>query len=330
MSTSFTPDCFDGLHVLVVGDVILDHYLVGRAERISPEAPVPVLRHEEERYSLGGAANVALNITHLGATAHLVAVLGADQGGQRLRSLLQEQGISDAYLLTDQSRQTTQKTRILARQQQLLRYDVEHTHEVMEELEALLLDRVQHLLKTTSVDVIVLQDYNKGLLTTTFIQSLIELAQAHRIPTLADPKKANFLSYRGITWFKPNLREVNEALGLKLDDRHPEANRLEYISKEIRQHLNNDYTLITLGEQGLFLSYDTGVQWAATKPRAVADVCGAGDTVISIVALCVGAGLDLPTTLKLANLAGGQVCEHVGVVPVNRVQLWKEYQQESH
>lgn len=329
MSTPFTPTSFDGIHALVVGDVILDHYLSGRVERISPEAPVPVLSHEVERYSLGGAANVALNISALGATAHLVTVLGADASGQELRRLLREAHLSDAYLLTDAQRMTTRKTRFLARNQQLLRYDVEQTHPLAEALADQLLLKVEQLLEEQPIRVLILQDYNKGLLTPRLIAALIDRAKKKGVVTLADPKKANFLSYKGVDWFKPNLREVNEALGANLDDRQLRAVDLQRIGAQIRHILGNQHTLITLGEQGLFVEAAQTYIWARTRARAVADVCGAGDTVISVVALCAGAGLGLDTTLKLANLAGGQVCEHVGVVPVNKTQLWNEYQQNK-
>lgn len=328
MKTTFTPHSFEHLHALVVGDIILDHYLIGKVERISPEAPVPVVLHEEERYRLGGAANVALNMAALGATPHLVAVVGQDEGGARLVDLLEQEGIVHNTLVKEEQRVTTQKTRILARQQQLVRYDIEHTHPIQPETAAAILTQVKATLEQYPIQVLVLQDYNKGLLTPQLIADLIKLAKAHGVTTLADPKKANFLSYKGIDWFKPNLREVNEALETDLDERHLIALDLQLVGNEIRSILQSQYTLITLGAQGIFVTADQYTGWARTRSRTVADVCGAGDTVISVVALCAGAQIDLRTTLRLANLAGGQVCERVGVVPVDRQQLWEEYQHD--
>ena len=290
---------------------------------------MPVVLHEAERYSLGGAANVALNIKALGAQAHLVAVVGTDAGAQQLQQQLEREGLSADCLLSDPSRRTTKKTRIMARHQQLLRYDVEDTHPLDPVLEEKVLQQVQTIAQQHSIGVLVLQDYNKGVLTPNLITALIAWANDHNIVTLADPKKANFLSYKGVDWFKPNLREVNEALEISLDDRQLNEPDLQRAATVIRHTLANRYTLITLGEQGLFVATENQSLWATTKARAVADVCGAGDTVISVVALCAGAGLSLETTLQLANLAGGQVCEHVGVVPVNKAQLWAEFQQNN-
>lgn len=329
MKTVFTRHSFDHLHALVVGDIILDHYLIGRVERISPEAPVPVVLHEEERYRLGGAANVALNMASLGATPHLVAVVGQDKGGARLIDLLEQEGLAHSTLIEEEGRVTTQKTRILARQQQLVRYDLEQTHPIQPSTTTAILTQVKAILEQYPIQVLVLQDYNKGLLTPPLIAGLIKMAKAHGVTTLADPKKANFLSYKGIDWFKPNLREVNEALEANLDEHHLTTLDLQRVGAEIRSILESQHILITLGAQGIFVAADQYTEWARTHSRTVADVCGAGDTVISVVALCAGAQIDLKTTLRLANLAGGQVCERVGVVPVDRRQLWEEYQHDQ-
>ena len=320
---------FDALNILVVGDVIIDHYLVGKVERISPEAPVPVVLHEQERYCLGGAANVALNIKAMGATPHLLAVVGQDKGYQQLVQLLEQSNIQHHYLFTDPTRRTTLKTRIMARQQQLLRYDYENTHAVTVDLEKKIIEQVTRILAQEPIDALVLQDYNKGLLSVSLIEQLIQVAKNKGVITLADPKKANFTAYRGVDWFKPNLREINEGLDLNIDEKSPSTIALKEATEVLRQLLDNQHTVITLGAKGLYAASPTTAEWLPTKEHAVADVCGAGDTVISVVAVAAAAKLPWKTILKLANIAGGQVCERVGVVAVDRQMLLQEYRKEE-
>ncbi|MFK7798926.1 MAG: bifunctional heptose 7-phosphate kinase/heptose 1-phosphate adenyltransferase [Aureispira sp.] len=327
MREKFLDNSFDQLNILVVGDVILDHYLFGKAERISPEAPVPVVLHEEERYCLGGAANVALNIKSLGATPHLLSITGEDAGHQQLVQLLEQANIHQHYLFSDPTRRTTLKTRVIARQQQLLRYDYENTHEIDATLQQKIVKKIEQIFSQTTVNAVILQDYNKGLLTTGLIEQIITLAKKWNVITLADPKKANFLSYKQVDWFKPNLREINEGLGLNINERTPTAQALKEAAIKVQQQLNNEYTLITLGAKGLYASSKKKTILMPTKERAVVDVCGAGDTVISVVAVAAAAQLQWETILKLANIAGGQVCEFVGVVAVNKEMLLQEYRE---
>ena len=327
MREKILDNSFEQLNILVVGDVIIDHYLFGKAERISPEAPVPVLLHEEERYCLGGAANVALNIKSLGATPHLLSITGKDDGHQQLVQLLEQAGIYKHYLFSDPTRRTTLKTRVIARQQQLLRYDYENTHNVDATLQQKIVEKVELIFSKEMVNAVILQDYNKGLLTTFLIEQIIALAKKWNVITLADPKKANFLSYKQINWFKPNLREINEGLGLKINERKPSVHALQAAANRVQQQLNNEYTLITLGAKGLYASSNKEAVLMPTRERIVADVCGAGDTVISVVAVAAAAQLEWKTILKLANIAGGQVCEFVGVVPVNKQMLLQEYRE---
>lgn len=329
MSEKIAENSFNTLNILVVGDVILDHYLIGKVERISPEAPVPVVSHETERYCLGGAANVALNIQALGATPHLLSITGQDEAHQQMLNLLKKNNISNHYLIKDSSRRTTLKTRVMARQQQLLRYDYENTHAISEVLQQKMLKKTEAIFSQESIDAFILQDYNKGTLPVSLIERLIALAKKWKITILADPKKANFLSYKGVDWFKPNLREINEGLGIAIDERVPDLSALKYAVGQLQKHLDNHYTLVTLGAKGLYASSPEESDWVPTKERAVADVCGAGDTVISVVAVAVAAKLKWRTILKLANIAGGQVCEHVGVVAVDKQALLKEYREEG-
>ncbi|MGH1339331.1 MAG: bifunctional heptose 7-phosphate kinase/heptose 1-phosphate adenyltransferase [Aureispira sp.] len=328
MREKILENSFNTLNVLVVGDVILDHYLIGKVERISPEAPVPVVLHEEERYCLGGAANVALNIQALGANPHLLSITGQDEGHHQMINLLEESNIKKHYLFSDPTRRTTLKTRVMARQQQLVRYDYENTHDIDEVLQQKIVEKVEQIFLEESIDALILQDYNKGLLTAFLIEKLIALAQKRNITTLADPKKTNFLSYKGIDWFKPNLREINEGLGLSINERTPSVATLKQATEKVQQHLGNSHTLITLGPKGLYATASEKAIWMPTKERAIADVCGAGDTVISVVAVAVAAQLQWETILKLANIGGGQVCERVGVVAVNKQRLLSEYNEE--
>ena len=321
----YLKTCFNDLKVLVLGDVILDHYLIGKVDRISPEAPVPVVLHEEEAYRLGGAANVALNIKKMGAKPYLFSLIGADNYGEQFIELLKENEIDTAYILRDKTRKTTCKTRILARNQHLLRYDYETTSWIEQSKEIELIHSIKALIDQEKMDVLVFQDYNKGILTSKVIKEVLAYAQGNNIITVADPKKANFLAYKGVDLFKPNLREINEGLGIAISEKAPNLEQLEQAARSIEQHLNNKYSLITLGAKGMYVHSAQNSGLVATKERQIADVCGAGDTVISIVAVGIAAKLAIKDIVVLANIGGGQVCEQVGVVPVNREALLKEY-----
>jgi len=319
--------CFNDLNILVIGDVILDHYLIGKVDRISPEAPVPVVLHQVEEYRLGGAANVALNVKAMGATPYLLSLVGTDIYGDKLIKLLEETSLSTAFIIKDKNKTTSCKTRILARNQHLLRYDRETTDWIDKDLEAEIVLAVQQLLEQKHIDAIVFQDYNKGLLTDGLISKLLKLAKERAIKTLADPKKANFLAYTGVDWFKPNLREINEGLGLSIPEQNPQLQELGLAAKTIKKHLNNTHTLITLGAKGMYYQTPLEEGLLPTEERQVADVCGAGDTVISILSLGIAANLEIKEIITLANIGGGQVCEKVGVVPINKNTLLREYEE---
>ncbi len=318
-------DKFELLKVLVVGDVMLDEYFYGAVTRISPEAPVPIVQHEQTHFRLGGAANVALNIKALGGIPLLLTVVGQDDTGQKIKNLLTEMQISTEFVATshDVLRPTTLKTRILAGSQQLLRIDKEVSDDITGKDLSQLLNNFEYILNKEKIDVVLFQDYNKGVLTEFVIKILLTATQAKKIPTAADPKLKNFFSYKNVTLFKPNLKEVRDGLNLPV---LPEHDSLRAAAQKIRQVLSNTYSLITLSEQGLYFDDTNKGTVFPTYPRKIADVCGAGDTVIGTVAMCLGAGLDVEVMVRLANLAGGQVCEKVGVVPVDRVQLAAEYE----
>ncbi len=313
-------EAFWGRRVLVVGDVMLDRYVRGRVERISPEAPVPIVALESEESRLGGAANVALNLRALGAEPLVFSVLGQDTHAETLLQLFPENDLSTQGLLFSPRRRTTVKTRVIAQGQHLLRVDAEDCHDLLPEEEKTLLDRIEPHLQTA--ELLVFQDYNKGTLTPSLIQTLMDGCRTLAIPTAVDPKFRNFWAYRGATLFKPNRREVEAALGRPLP---AEQAALREANAALQSRLANELTLITLGAQGLFLGFKGGGTLYPTQPRSITDVCGAGDSVLSIAALSLCANLDLDTLARLANLAGGQVCEKVGVVPLDLQQLEHEF-----
>jgi D-glycero-beta-D-manno-heptose-7-phosphate kinase len=317
----FTDKC-----IMIVGDVMLDRYLSGTVSRISPEAPVPVVRHRQTEDRLGGAANVALNVRALGGKAILCSIVGDDEAGRDLAALLPASDVSAAGIVPSRERCTTIKTRILAQHQQMLRIDHEDTHELTATEAAALLDRIQHLMETTTVDALILQDYNKGVLSLEVIESVLAICREKGIPVAVDPKKNHFFAYKGVALFKPNLKEIRDALPMDIT---PDAESLQRASAYLRAELGHDWTMITLSEYGLFLDTNNAAAGTVypTQPRQIADVSGAGDTVISIAALSLAAGLPPADMARLSNLAGGQVCEYPGVVSVRPDLLLVEWTQ---
>jgi rfaE bifunctional protein kinase chain/domain len=315
-------DAFNQVNILIVGDVMIDRYLRGNVTRISPEAPVPVVNLEGEDLRLGGAANVALNVRAMGATPILCSVVGDDEDGQVFRQLLPEYGMSNQSIIHSKARRTTVKTRVMAGAQHLLRLDQEDTHDLNDAEAEQLLEVIEQVLDTQEIHVILFQDYNKGILIPKIIREVILESIRRGIPTAVDPKFNNFWAYKQITLFKPNLKEIRAQSPQPVQTT---LGSLQTAATYIKAQLGNQHTLITLSEKGLFLETAGKGSIIPTEPRAVADVCGAGDTVISIVALGLGLKLDLQETALLANLAGGQVCEKVGVVPVDKEQLMAEY-----
>lgn len=317
---------FQNLNVLIVGDVMLDRYLHGKVERISPEAPVPVVQLQKQENRLGGAANVALNIAALGATPYLCSMVGKDATAQTFLQLLQEQQIISKYIIQTKERPTSVKSRILANHQQLLRIDEESQADLSTTEEELYLKSVRDVLEHKNIDVILFQDYNKGVLSRSVIREIILEAIKRDIPTAVDPKFKNFTAYKRVHLFKPNLLEVNRFLSNPIT---PTLTDLQQAAEKIEQKLGNQHTLITLSDQGLFLKSNDQGQLYPTHVRQIADVCGAGDSVISVVALALALRLSATEIARLANLAGGQVCELPGVVPLNLNQLKAEYKKSA-
>ena len=302
-----------GQRVVVVGDAMLDVYLRGDVERISPEAPVPVVRVRERSFALGGAANVAQNLAAAGARCTLVAAVGADAGGERLRTMLRAIGTTDEALLAV-ARPTTTKTRLVARAQQVVRFDEEEDGDLPPDDAArvrALLDRV-----LPEADALVLEDYNKGVLVEPIIVHAIAAARARGIPVVVDPKFRNFFAYRGATVFKPNRRELESALGaaVPLDDAHALPATLARLGAE---HL-----LLTLGERGMALvSPDAQVARIPTTAREVYDVVGAGDTVTAYLATALAAGASAIEAAVIANFAAGVEVGKLGAATVTPVEI---------
>ena len=316
---------FNSLTVLVVGDVMLDAYLWGQATRLSPEAPVPIVNVVRRERRLGGAANVALNVRALGATPLLCSVVGDDRDGADLLTLLAVAGLSSEGIVKSAERPTTVKERILASDQQLLRIDCE--------VETPLTDAETHRLEVRfaallpRADVVIFEDYDKGVLTADNIPRLLALARAAGVPTAVDPKKRNFLAYVGCTLFKPNLKELKE--GVKHEFAGFQRPAFEAAVGELRGALAPDIVLVTLSERGVFVQGPDGEPtYQPAHPRAIVDVSGAGDTVISIAALGLAAGLPPAAIAALANLGGGLVCERIGVVPIDRALLLEEAEEK--
>ena len=311
---------FDQLTVLIVGDVMVDSYLWGKSTRLSPEAPVPIVNVLRSEKRLGGAANVALNVQALGATTLLCSVIGADNEGADFISLLEENNLSTEGIIQSPERVTTVKQRILSGGQQLLRIDTEIETDLLYNENQQLLQRYQELLGRA--DVVIFQDYDKGVLAEQNIAELIALAQENGIPTVVDPKKKNFLRYKGCSLFKPNLKELKEGLKVEFADANQEA--FEQAVAELQTLLQTQNILVTLSERGVFCAAGPNQTYIDAHLRTISDVSGAGDTVISIAAVCMALNLPLPLLADLANLGGGLVCEEIGVVPIDKMKLYQE------
>jgi D-glycero-beta-D-manno-heptose-7-phosphate kinase len=300
-------DAFDGQRVLVLGDLMLDRYLWGDTARISPEAPVPVVEAREETMRLGGAANVAHNIQALGGEAMLVAVTGADAAGQEVVRLLRDRRISAGWLVADRERRTSTKTRVMARNQQVVRIDREDMHEVCGVVLESVLDRATAALEKATVCVI--SDYGKGVITRSLLQQVLAEAARRGVPVCVDPKETHFFSYRGVAVITPNLAEAGAAVGHRLRD----LPSILAAGRFLREELECRGVLITRGEQGmtLFRAEGAPLHFPAVA-NEVFDVTGAGDTVISTYALALAAGAEAPEATAISNHAAGLVIREVG------------------
>ncbi|WP_066629797.1 bifunctional heptose 7-phosphate kinase/heptose 1-phosphate adenyltransferase [Labilibacter marinus] len=316
-------ESFNDKNILILGDVMIDSYLWGDVNRISPEAPVPILSGIGRENRLGGAANVALNIQALGANPILCSVIGDDIRSHDFFQLLEDQKLSKDGIVTCHHRMTTVKTRVISQHQHLLRVDEEICTPINQDSETKLLSSLKNVVKTHRIDAIIFEDYDKGVITPSVIKNVIEVAESKGIPTLVDPKKRNFNDYKGVTFFKPNFKEFTE--GCKLELKKGENESIAQAGKTFQKDQNIDILMITLSEHGVFINRKDGE--SAIIPaeiRSISDVSGAGDTVISVSALCLIQGLEPRLIARIANMAGGLVCEESGVVPINKSLLMEE------
>lgn len=317
-------DCA-GLKVAVIGDVMLDTYWWGGVERISPEAPVPVVALHKKEQRIGGAGNVALNTVSLGAETALFTVTGDDEDADILIGLLQDEHIDTKYIIKSSERITTNKIRIISRNQQMMRLDSEVTNDISTEDEELLLKNFTSFVKRYQPSVAIFEDYNKGVLTENIIQKIIAVCKEHNVVTTVDPKRKNFFSYKGVDIFKPNLKEVKEGLNMLFDEVNEEL--LKRIHHEMHELLQHRISLITLSEKGAYIQKGNFARIIPSHLRNIADVSGAGDTVIAVASLIYAATRDITLTAEIANLAGGIVCEDVGTVAISKTRLVQECRQ---
>jgi rfaE bifunctional protein kinase chain/domain len=315
---------FKGLKVAVIGDMMLDGYFQGVVKRISPEAPVPVVEVGNEFFRFGGAANVALNILKLGGNPLPVGVIGYDNDGTIFTSIVNELKIKSDGIFVDESRPTTSKTRVIAHNQHVVRIDKESKEYLSKKLQDRIFKYVEE--HSDNLNAIILEDYNKGVLSASLIEKLIQLARSKGIIVTVDPKFNNFFFFRDVTVFKPNRKEAEDVLGMKIRTDQD----ISAAGSKILEKVNSRFVLLTLGEEGIAV-FEKGKaeRRMPTKARKVADVSGAGDTVISTLTMALAAGADIIEASYLANYAGGIVCEEIGIVPIELDKLFNTVKAEN-
>jgi D-glycero-beta-D-manno-heptose-7-phosphate kinase len=366
---------FNDLNVMIIGDVMVDSYLWGKVERISPEAPIPIVALRKRENRMGGAANVAMNIKSMGARPVLCSVIGDDDKGNIFLDLLRNEKIDSHGIVSSLRRITTTKFRIFGNNTQMLRVDEEvesdlsehDMNELLDKIDSVIAndrvdlikkfihivfgqiafdllintkhlrivseysefggcDKIDSVIANEKIDCIIFQDYNKGVITPSLIRRVVGLAKEKNIPVTVDPKKRNFDAYTGVTLFKPNLKELKE--GIRTDFNPDDREGLMQSAQMLRNRLNCDYVMTTMSEHGVMISLKDKTEekniFIPAHLRSVADVSGAGDTVISVASLCLALKRSPYEIAYIANLAGGLVCEDAGVVPVNKDKLLKE------
>ena len=322
METLFNS--FNEKKIMIVGDMMLDIYMNGKVERISPEAPVPIVSVTKTFSRLGGAANVAQNLKALGAEPILCSIVGKDEKSNDLISLMLEQNMDLSGIVKSEERITTSKIRIIGNNAQMLRVDTEDTFDLTDKEHNSLISKISEIISKENINGIILQDYNKGVLTEKLIQEIISIANSKNIPIGVDPKRKNFLAYKNVTLFKPNLKELKEGIGISTKD-----NSIEEIIKVVdvlQSKINCRYVMTTLSERGVLIKdYETNTfHHIPAHLRKIADVSGAGDTVLSVAMLCLVCNQEAYNIAALSNLAGGLVCEEIGAVPINKERLFEE------
>jgi len=313
---------FSNIKVAVVGDVMLDTYWWGQVDRISPEAPVPIVALNKKEQRIGGAGNVALNTTSLGAETFIISVIGKDEDGKQLTQLYQQNNINTSYLVTSDQRITTNKTRVVCRNQQMMRLDAEITHDLNEQEEMFLLEQVKRCFHDNKPDILIFEDYNKGVLTERTIHEITALCKKFEVVSAVDPKHKNFFAYKTVDIFKPNLKEVKEGLHLLLEEVNQSS--LNEIHRLLQQELQHLISFITLSEKGVFFQSADDSKIIPTHIRSIADVSGAGDTVIAVASLVYATTKNMLLAAEMANIAGGLVCEEVGTAAINKEKLLSE------
>lgn len=305
--------------VLILGDVMLDSYLYGKVNRISPEAPIPILSVTEREFRLGGAANVALNVKSLGAETIVCSVIGNDDKAEIFRNVLSENQLTDIGIINSDERKTTVKTRIISSGQHLLRVDDEITNEISKHLINRLLCKINEITDKYKIDLIIFEDYDKGVINSEIIKETVKIAKTKNILTAVDPKKRNFHNYQNVDLFKPNFKEFCEGIKLEIDKRD-----FALITDECKKFITDNnikHGMITLSELGILICSEKECLHFPTIVRQIADVSGAGDTVISLAGLLLACNADLKDIAYLSNLAGGIVCEKPGVVSITPEEL---------
>ena len=313
---------FSSLKVGVIGDVMLDTYIWGDVDRISPEAPVPIVLLNSRDYRIGGAGNVALNVQSLGAKPFIISITGEDDDAIKLNSLFASQDIDCNYCIRSKERITTNKTRVISRNQHMMRLDAEITNDLCKEDQEKLIELFERFVEKEKPDIVILEDYNKGVLTEPIIRVIISVCKEAGVITAVDPKRKNFLQYKGVDIFKPNLKEVKDALNLLFTD--VKLKLLQDIHQELALLLHHNISFITLSEKGVFYSQETKSAIIPSHLRNIADVSGAGDTVIAVASLVYAVTKNVQLMAEIANIAGGLVCEEVGTVAINKQKLLHE------
>jgi rfaE bifunctional protein kinase chain/domain len=310
------------IKVGIIGDVMLDTYWWGHVERISPEAPVPVVSLDRREYRMGGAGNVALNAASLGAKVSVLSVTGDDDDAVILNALLSDKMIKTTYLFKSDQRITTTKTRIISKNQHMMRLDAETTMDLSSRDENKLLAAINKYVKNEKPAVIILEDYNKGVLTEKIIATVISICKKNDVIVAVDPKQTNFFAYQHADIFKPNLKEVKEGLNLSFNENKLSA--MKDVHRRLTKKLNHAISLITLSEKGVFYQNQNQAKIIPSHVRNIADVSGAGDTVIATASLVYAATRNIHLMAEIANVAGGMVCEEVGTVAIDKHRLIEE------
>jgi len=313
---------FNKLNVLIIGDVMIDSYYYGEVNRISPEAPVPIVSVNKKDNRLGGAANVALNIKALGATPILCSVVGNDSAAEKFNTLLTAEKLSAEGIVKSDERITTVKTRVIGNKHQVLRVDSEDDKPLSEAENTKLSKAITSIINNKKIDIVIFQDYDKGVITKALIEDIVLICNEKNIPTAGDPKKRNFDCYKNTTLFKPNLKELKEGLNIEVDP--SSSKEVEAAIDLLNTAQNNKINFITLSEYGVFIKDKNSKSQISAHIRSIADVSGAGDTVISVASLCLALNQPINMIAEIANLSGGLVCESVGVVPIDKDQLLSE------